>query len=343
MKIAIDISPLKTGHKVRGIGSYTQKLTEELKRGDYEAKFEFFSNPAAPPPADVIHYPYFDLFFHTLPTKTSTSRVVTIHDVIPLVFPNYFPAAIRGYINLFFQKRALKNTSYVICDSHASKKDICDKLSFPADRVKVIYLAAGKNFKPINNAELLEKVRLKYKLPKNFVLFVGDVNWNKNLENLIKAIKISDINLVMVGASLVDTSLIQVRDLSKLINKLNLENKVFITGFIKESDLISLYNLAQATIQPSYYEGFGLPVIESMSCGTPVVCSNTSSLLEIAKNHAFLCEPSDPNDIAINIKKPLELTKSQRSTLSKKLTDYASGFTWKKVADQTVRVYESLL
>lgn len=343
MKVAINTSPLQTEHKVRGVGSYTQRLQEALKKGNYNINFEFFQDPASPPPANVIHYPYFDLFFHTLPTKRKKSRVVTIHDVIPLIFPSYFPSGIKGYINFYFQKRALKNTDYVICDSQTSKKDIMDKLSYPEEKIKVIYLAAGENFKPEKSGNKLEEIKRKYKLPKDFVLFVGDVNWNKNLKNLINAVKIAKVNLVMIGSALRNSNLYETQQINKLIRKLKLENKIIKTGFVPEEDLICIYNLASLTLLPSFYEGFGLPVLESMACGTPVVCASVASLAEIGNEMATFCDPQDPKDIAQKIESTLALSQNQRAILAIKLITYASKFTWKKVADQTVKVYESLL
>ena len=101
MRVAVDISPIRSGHKVRGIGSYTKNLIEEFKKGKEDIEFEFFESSASPPPVDIVHYPYFDLFFHTLPIKKKNSRVVTIHDVIPLVFPDYFPVGVKGYLSFF--------------------------------------------------------------------------------------------------------------------------------------------------------------------------------------------------------------------------------------------------
>ena len=343
MKVAIDISPLETGHKARGIGSYTQRLTEEFNKRDWGIEFEFFKNPTSPPPADVVHYPYFDLFFHSLPIKKSTGRVVTIHDVIPLVFPDYFPVGIKGYINLFFQKKALKNVDAIICDSQTSKKDIVSKLSFPQDKIHVIYLAAGSNFNPITDENTLFSVSKKYNLPKKFVLYVGDVNWNKNLQNLLEAVKIAKVNLVIVGKALTDDSLTQVEEIDRIIKKLGLQKQVIKTGYVSENDLISIYNLASLTILPSFYEGFGLPVLESMACGTPVVCSNVASLAEITNNSAIFCDPSDPNDIAQKIAHALNLSKKQRQNLSQKLVKHASKFSWQKVARQTINVYKSVL
>ena len=343
MKVAIDISPLKTGHKVRGIGSYTKHLVEQFRKGSANIDFEFFENPSSPPPVDLVHYPYFDLFFHSLPISKKASRVVTIHDVIPLVFPQHFSSGIRGNINLLLQKLALKNVDAIICDSQTSKKDIINKLSVPQDKIHVVYLAPGPEFNKISDKNKLSAVAKKYKLPQKFVLYVGDVNWSKNIPNLLKAVKRTNVNLVMVGEALTDKFLPETKSINNLISELKIVNRVLKTGYVKDNDLVSIYNLAQVTVLPSFYEGFGLPVLESMVCGTPVVCSENSSLPEIAGSHAVFCEPDNPSNIARKITKVMSLNPRQKQVLSQKFIEHASPFTWEKVAAQTMKVYESLL
>src|SRR3989338_5735874 len=344
VKVAIDISPLKTGHSVRGIGSYTKYLVEEFKKGEFKnIEFKFFESPTPPPLGDVIHYPYFDLFFHTLPILKKSSRVVvTIHDVIPLVFPNHFPTGIKGNINFFLQKFALNNVDAVIFDSKTSKDDIVSKLSIPEEKIHVVYLAPSPVFKKISVPKKLSQVVRKYDLPSQFVLYVGDVNWSKNIQNLLEAVNKSEVNLIMVGKALADESLAEVREINNLINKLNIKDKVFRVGYIKDYDLVAIYNLAQVTVLPSYYEGFGLPVLESMACGTPVVCSNVASLKEIGQDAAIFCDPTDPNDISKKIDMISKLTTTQKEKTSQKLIKHASKFSWEKVAGETIKVYKSV-
>ncbi|OGD83124.1 hypothetical protein A2165_01980 [Candidatus Curtissbacteria bacterium RBG_13_40_7] len=342
MRVALDINPTITGHKLRGIGVYTQRLKEEFHKGNWPAEFEFFEDPDSPPPADVIHHPYFDLFFHTLAHNEPSGRVVTIHDVIPLVFPTYFPAGIRGYLNLFFQKKALKNVDAVICDSQTSKEDVIAKLSIPKDKIHVIYLAPGPDYKPITDKSFLSNVAKKYALPKEFILYVGDVNWNKNILNLLEAIKHARVNLVMVGQALIDKNLDQVKEINKKISKLGLQKKILRTGYIPDEDLIAIYNLASLTVLASFYEGFGLPVLESMACGTSVVCSKLASLPEIAGNLANFCDPEDPQDIAKKISLVLNLPQKEKQNISQNLIRHASKFTWHKVAQQTINVYKKV-
>jgi glycosyltransferase involved in cell wall biosynthesis len=341
MKIALDVTPIESGHSVRGIGSYTKNLKNELEnlKSD-KLDFVFFGASGSLPDADVIHHPYFDLFFRTLKLKKGVKTVVTIHDVIPLVFPNYFPAGLKAYINLFFQKRALKKIDAIICDSQTSKKDIIEKLSIAPSKVHVVYLSPSRVFGKIKPNPATSR---KFKLPEEFVLYVGDVNWNKNIPNLLEAIKISKKNLVLVGKALADNSISETQRISRKILSLGIQKNIIKTGFIEETELNEIYNLAKLTILPSYYEGFGLPVLESMACGTPVVCSNVASLSEIAGKSAFFCEPSNPRDMAQKINQVFEMSETRRNELSRKLITHASKYNWEKTAADTIKVYKSLL
>ena len=343
MKVALDTSPLISGHESRGIGAYTKNLVEELKRGRWDFDFVFFENGNYSSEVDLVHYPYFDLYFKTLPLKSEKPRIVTIHDVIPLVFPEHYPAGIRGRVNFFFQKIALKNVDAVICDSRTSKEDIANKLSFPKNKIHIVYLAVSSSFKKIDDQKFLNEVSNKYKLPKKFALYVGDVNWHKNIENMLKAIKISNIDLVMVGKALVDEKIPQTREINGLIGKLGLNKLIIKTGFIEEDDLAAIYNLAKLTLLPSYYEGFGLPVLESMACGTPVVASNVASIPEISKDTIFFCEPIDPEDIARKVKEVFSLPQDKLDSLSEKLIGEAKKYSWHRVASETVNVYRSVI
>ena len=361
MVVGFDTTPESSGHSFRGIGSYAHNLKKALISLETDLKIDshghspwsslsrkleikFFDKALESGNYDLVHHPYFDLFFHTLPVKKATKkRIVTIHDVIPLLFPDKFPAGIKGFINLFLQKQALKNVDLIICDSETSKKDIVDKLSVHFSKIKVIYLAAGDEFKKKPDLKKLKAVQEKYKLPKNFCLYVGDVNWNKNIENLLEAVSVSKTQVVMVGKALAETGLSQVTRINGVIRRLKLESKVIKTGFIPNEDLVSIYNLAQVTLLPSFYEGFGLPVLESMACGTPVVCSNNSSLAEIAGSAAIFCDPSDPKDIADKISGVLSLKGKNRESLSQKCINQALKFSWQKAARETIDLYKKVL
>lgn len=341
MNIAIDTSPLKTGHNVRGIGSYTKNLIYSLKKADKELQIKLFDNVVLPS-ADLVHYPYFDLFFHTLPLRKHTKRIVTIHDITPLIFPEHFPRGIKGRINLFLQKAALKNTDFVICDSESSKKDVINFFHYPKEKIKVIYLASDPIYEKKKTTDLQIAVK-KYNLPEKFMLYVGDVNWNKNLEGLLEAVSIAKTTLVMVGSAFKNDILPEAREIENIISRLGIQKNIIKTGFIPSIDLVLIYNLASATVLPSFYEGFGLPVLESMACGTPVICSNNSSLEEISGQLVQYCKPNDSQDIAQKIVENLKLSKNERDLLSEKLIGHAKKFSWEKTAKETGSVYQKLV
>jgi glycosyltransferase involved in cell wall biosynthesis len=370
MRVAIDIAPVKTGHKVRGVGMYTKRLVDALEREskrikEQEIKIEAldFSNLGFRiSDFDAIHYPYFDLFFLTLPLKKSAKTIVTIHDVIPLVYPKHYPPGIKGKMKLLIQKFSLQGTSAVITDSVNSKKDVFKYLNYPENKIQVIPLASGKEFKPITNHQSLVAVRKKYSLPDKFVLYVGDVNWNKNIAGLLKAFaklvsskqwsvtrrkspnteyRTPITSLVLVGDAFKDKSLPEVQELLRLIKSLKIERQVLMPGFISGKDLVAIYNLATVYCQPSFYEGFGLPVLEAMTCGCPVVASKVASLPEICGDAAVMVDPRDYNNIAKGLEKLIR-DKSTRNKLIEKGFKQVKKFSWEKTAKETLRVYEKV-
>ena len=198
MKVGIDLSPLEKGHRVRGIGSYTRNLFAWLNKiGPKSGLTVEELNPQSK--YDLIHYPYFDLFFISLPWQPQTKIVVTIHDVIPLLFPNHYPPGIKGQIKFLIQKILLKQTKAVITDSQTSKNDIIKYLEYPAEKIFPIQLGIDSGFKQIKDLKFLASVQKKYHLPEKFVLYVGDINYNKNVPALVKACEKVAIPLVIVG------------------------------------------------------------------------------------------------------------------------------------------------
>ncbi|PJE68881.1 hypothetical protein COU96_02790, partial [Candidatus Shapirobacteria bacterium CG10_big_fil_rev_8_21_14_0_10_38_14] len=186
---------------------------------------------------DIVHYPYFDLFWLTLPIKKPKPTVVTIHDVIPLVFPQHFPLGIKGKIKFKIQKFSLKGVKAVITDSKNSKKDIANWLAYPKEKIYVIPLAPGKEFRPITNRQSLVATKQKYQLPDTFVLYVGDVNYNKNIPGLIKAFDklktpFKNLKLVLVGKAFEEQSLKETEEILQLIKALNLNNQIKILGWV---------------------------------------------------------------------------------------------------------------
>ena len=150
MNIAINVSPLQTGHKVRGTGFYLVNLKNALLKYFPERKFTFFTGKINES-VDLVHYPYFDPFFLSLPLRKNYPLIVTVHDLTPIVFPKHFPIGIKGRLKWYMQKIALKSADAVITDSEASKKDIVRYTDIPGIKVHVVYLAAGEEFKKVES------------------------------------------------------------------------------------------------------------------------------------------------------------------------------------------------
>src|SRR5258708_18064237 len=192
-------SALKNQNAIRGVGRYTSELVSALRM--LQSSHSFFTSDEHPSHVDITHYPFFDLFFGTLPLHKSNKTIVTIHDVTPLVFPKLYPPGVRGYIKFLRQKLALRGVSHIITDSHCSKRDIVEYLKIKPEIITPIPLAASREFFK-QSVSVVEDARRKYELPKNYVLFVGDINPNKNLPFLISVMAhIPDITLVLVGKS----------------------------------------------------------------------------------------------------------------------------------------------
>jgi glycosyltransferase involved in cell wall biosynthesis len=348
MKIAIDVSPLQTGHKIRGVGFYLEHLKNSLVKYFPANEYIFFERGQdISKDVDLIHFPYFEPFFLALPIYQRFKTVVTVHDLTPIVFPDAFPAGIKGKIKWQMQRVALKKADAILTDSKSSKKDIQKLAGAKENKINVVYLAAGEQFKVIQNSELIiNNLKKKYNLPDKFVLYVGDVTWNKNLPRLMDAVKLLKIPFVMVGKSLVNEDYDKNNpwnaDLNRVQELVKDDSNIIRLGFVSTEDLISIYNLATVFVMPSLYEGFGLPILEAMSCGCPVVTSREGSLPEVAKDSAYFVDAYNVNSIKEGIRKVF-YDESLQNELSKKGLENAKNFSWRKTAEQTLRVYQEVI
>lgn len=345
MKIAIDVSPLSSGHSIRGVGFYLKNLLEGLKEYHPENIYVEFSGEA-PKNVDLIHYPYFDPFSLTLPLLKSIKTVVTVHDLTPLLLPKLFPIGIKGRMIWLLQKQRLRMVDRILTDSDSSKRDIARLANVRSEKIDKIYLAAADHFKVVKNKRELESLVKKFQLPKKFSLYVGDVTPNKNLPRLVKASLETNIPLVMVGRTLVDQTvqlghpwtrdLIEVRKLAK-----QNPDKILLLGFVSDNDLVGLYNLATVFVMPSLYEGFGLPVLEAYCSGCPVITSSKGSLKEIGAA-ALTVDPENSNDISSGIKRVIGDSKLRDRMIQAGLAK-SKEFSWKKTIDQTITAYQNTL
>ncbi|MGH7246145.1 MAG: glycosyltransferase family 4 protein [Candidatus Levyibacteriota bacterium] len=346
MNIAIDISPLSTGHKVRGTGFYLLHLKNALIRYFPQNSYTFFSTQKEiPENAEIIHYPYFEPFFLTLPVYKKKKTIVTVHDLTPLVFPKIFPVGIKGTIKWYIQRLSLRLADAIITDSQSSRDDIEKFAGISLSKIHVVYLAAGEEFIQLKDEKRKEEIRKKYKLPEKFALYVGDITPNKNVPRIVEAAIAANIPLVLVGKALAAENLVKNSwndDLVRMQKAIRDKKNIFLLGFIPTDDLVLLYNSATVLFSPSLYEGFGLPIVEAMSCGCPVITSHQGSLAEIAEDAVEIVDPYSQDAMQKVLEKVFNDKKLQES-LSKRGLQQVKKFSWKKTAEETIKVYEEVL
>lgn len=218
--------------------------------------------------------------------------------------------------------------------------DIIRYFKIPENKIKVIYLGVDEDYKPLSETEI-RKVRQKYHLNYPFILYVGSLISHKNIPTLIKAFyKLKKYGL---PHKLVITGKRgwKYKNIFEIISKLNLQKDVVFTGYVQREDLPALYNAADLFVYPSLYEGFGLPPLEAMACGTPVITSNTSSLPEVVGNAGIMVDPYDIDGLAKAMYEVLT-NEGLRAELRKRGLERAKMFSWKKTAEETLNVYKGI-
>lgn len=335
MKIAIVSGASKKGDSVRGIGVHSMELIKsinqlisnsvnniQIEETNLSALFSNHYN--------VAHFTVFRPFFISLPfTKPKNTKfVLTIHDLIPLIYPKVYKSGIMGKLNLLINKFLIwKNIDQIITISETSKMHICRFLKVDPKIVNVIYLASKSAIHQLKIKNLKLKITKRLSLPERFVLYAGDINYNKNIPNLVKACEIAKIPLVIAGKQALEVEKMDLNhsETSHLAG-VRFRNVVRL-GFVPDDELNDLYNLAHCYVQASFYEGFGLPALEAAVCNTPLVASKTQALVEILGTNINYVDPYSPEDIARGIQKPNKNIKLPRE------------YSWKKAAEETLDVY----
>lgn len=343
MKISIDVTKMHSLNKQRGVGFYTQSLVQALKQ--FTNEDIFLTESPTDKAFDVIHYPFFDLFKRTLPMSKKAPTVVTIHDVTPLVFKEHYPPGIKGKINLHFQRLSLKNVDSVMTDSEASKKDLIQYLPLSEKQVHVVFPTPSSEYKIIKDGNKLSKIKTKYNLPKKYAIFGGSLNWNKNVLNQIQAAVECKKDVVLFGKGWENRNNLnhpELRSFKEFIRRYEKHSQVHILGFVPTEDLVLVMNGAEMLLFASFYEGFGLPILEAQLCGIPVITSNISSMPEVAGNGAILVEPKSVDSIKEAIME-ISLNASLKKKLIAEGFNNVKRFTLKSMAQQAMVVYQQVL
>ena len=287
------------------------------------------------PDAELLHCTEHLLIpLHSMPT------VLTVHDLIYHLFPAYHKRLNYWYLNSampLFVKRA----NALITVSESSKRDLMRVYGVPADKISVIYEAASPDFRPIS-AERVAEVKACYGLPEQYLLAVGTIEPRKNLIRLVAALRLlrpkyPGLSLVIVGGA---GWLYQ--DFFEHLEKLDDPRSVLLSGYVPDADLPAVISGAAVCVLASLYEGFGLPILEAMACGTPVVCSNTSSMPELGGEAACYFDPYNTEDIVAAISAVLA-DADLRADMRERGLAQAARFSWQKAAKETLAVYERVL
>lgn len=336
MKVGLDISQIA---HIGGVATYTKKLAEELQKNpELEMKF-FYASLRKTYQGSLIGVKsfripptLFELLFNRMrkvpierfigqidvfhssdwvQPPTHAKKVTTYHDVVPLKYPQWsHPKIVEVH------KRRLnlveKEIDMVIAVSNATKKDLLKVSNIPEKKIIVIYEAAGEQFKP-QDEKKIEEFKKRLGLPKNYVLAIGGVGERRNLKRVKSAAK--DYNLVIAEQTI---------------------------PWISDEELPLLYAGASVLLYPSFYEGFGLPILEAMSCGVPVITSDISSMPEIGGKAALYINPEHEEEIKRSLIQVIE-DKDLRKELIMKGFDQAEKFSWRKCVDETLDVYKKVM
>lgn len=352
MKIGIDVH--SAHQRKTGIGVYTQNLVAALKKVDKENQYLYYGEES---PRDFSTVPRIlrentyltarsfldglDVFHvpgYGVPLCSRGTLVATVHDVIGMIFPENLPPGARLYWGTWLPW-VVSRADRIVADSQCTKRDLMRLMGVAEEKIRVIHLAAEPAFRPITDALALAQVRKRFNLTKPFVLYVGTVEPRKNLERVMEAWaavkRRTKLPHQLVVAGRLDWAYEKVSD---LVRRLEIKRDVVFTGYVRDEELPLLYNACDLFVFPSLYEGFGMPVLEAMACGVPVLTSNTSSIPEVAGDAAILVDPTDTEQMTRGIQQGLE-DDALRERLRRAGPARAAQFSWEKTARETLEVY----
>lgn len=358
MHIAFEASSITT-RQPTGIAAYARALIEQLQRSGGNANTMTLLNkfsrirrrhvlyrPAGMPA--VFYLPLLSSFVHrfdilhaldaTMPVWPGAKRITTIHDVFVLLnqdtelFP---PSFIRRKQASY--RRIAQRADAIIAVSETTKRDVVERLRYPAERIFVTPLGVDEQFKPCDTSRI-GQVREKYRIGSDYLLFVGTITPRKNTQRLVEAFARADcrddLQLVLCGARNYNSE-----STLRTIVALGLQNRVVLPDYVAQDDLPALYSGAAGFVYPTLYEGFGIPPLEAMACATPVLTSNVGASKEVCEGAAVLVNPLDVDAIAAGIDALLQHTPQQ----IERAQHHAAGYSWSRCAELTMQAYRRLL
>ncbi len=375
-RIAIDYTPAyeQTG----GIGRYVRELTAALAALDQENEYRLFVSGAnrrdlQPSPSGNFHWKATSLtprwlariwqrariplpaevftgrvdLYHATdfvlpPTLPGTRTLLTVHDLSFVRVPEAASPPLKAYLDVVVP-RSVASADQILADSAATKADLVEFYETPAEKITVLYSGVGKYFRPINSRDTLEEALKRHGLNGiNYMLSVGTVQPRKNYSRVIEALaeargRGQDLHLAIAGGR----GWLE-EEMTRTIERTGLADHVHLLGFVDDQDLPALYNGAGMLMMPSLYEGFGLPLLEAMACGTPVITSNLSSLPEVAGDAALLVDPYDVSAISDAIV-AIASNAETRARLIAGGFHQVTKFTWTRAATQLMSIYHDML
>jgi glycosyltransferase involved in cell wall biosynthesis len=367
MRVAIDARKL---HDF-GIGTYIRNLLRHLARTDHSTEYVLLCGEAdlgvaaqlgpnfravlEPSPnyslREQVHVPWVlrrerpDVYHaphYVLPAGVRCPSVVTIHDCIHLMFPQYLPNRLAYAYARAQMWSAARRSDCILTVSEASKRDILHLFNVPPEKIVVVYNAIDSHFSVTPSEDAVARVRERYQLDHKFVLYVGNIKPHKNLVRLIEAFhelrrdELEDLKLLIIG-----DQISKLPSLRRAVHRHKLHKQVRFLGYVADDQLAILYRLASVFVFPSLYEGFGLPPLEAMASGTPVVASNVSSLPEVVGDAAVLVNPYDVDAIVDGLRQVLT-DPVLAADMSRKGIDRAREFSWERSVAKTWAVYQTI-
>ncbi len=375
MRICLDLSPVV--HRKAGLATYAQNLAQSLLACGSENSFTGFHygrsvvSPLAPPLADLpqiimpwgarrwrstVAAQYFlganmdrtlsgvDIFHateHLLPPLRNVRTVFTFHDAIYALFPEYHLPLNRWFLSLMMP-RFLERTNAVIAVSECSKRDAVRLYRVPPEKITVIYEGVNPARRPVDDPNCLAEARAKFARNQPFIFLLSTIEPRKNVSALVDALRVLRARGFPQRLLIAGRKGWLYQDTFDHIKQAGMDDQVDFLDYVPDADLPALLAACDAFVFPSLYEGFGLPPLEAMACGAPVVCSNTSSLPEVVGDAALLVNPREVGEIAAAVERVIT-DRRLRDELRAKGLAQVRKFAWERAARETSNVYRSVL